>query len=154
MDRRTVLLGAVSLLTSPRAVDAQASGKVYRVGLAFGASGLHPGADRERARTILTIAGTSSVVAGSRSILPRHEQGLFAHHEIPAGGPADPPHAPRETQHARRWVGYPAAGVDRSQSPNVVYPIMRTSIGSWLTAAGARPARRRASAWATMTPAT
>jgi hypothetical protein len=33
MDRRTVLLGAVSLLASPRAVDAQASGKVYRVGL-------------------------------------------------------------------------------------------------------------------------
>jgi putative ABC transport system substrate-binding protein len=33
IDRRAVLLGAVRLLASPRAVDAQAVGKVYRVGL-------------------------------------------------------------------------------------------------------------------------
>src|SRR5262245_58673133 len=33
MDRRTVLLGTFGLLASPRAVDAQTSGKMYRVGL-------------------------------------------------------------------------------------------------------------------------
>jgi hypothetical protein len=33
MDRRGFIAGTLTLLASPRAVDAQASGKVYRVGL-------------------------------------------------------------------------------------------------------------------------
>jgi len=70
MDRRTVLLGAVSLLASPRAVDAQASGKVYRVGL-LSPAGPPPAATYDTRSDIVEVLREFGYVEGRNLTVER-----------------------------------------------------------------------------------
>jgi putative tryptophan/tyrosine transport system substrate-binding protein len=70
MDRRTVLLGAVSLFASPRAVDAQASGKVYRVGL-LSPAGPPPAATYDSRSDIVEVLREFGYVEGRNLTVER-----------------------------------------------------------------------------------
>jgi len=70
MDRRTVLLGAVGLLASPRAVDAQASGKVYRVGL-LSPAGPPPAATYDTRSDIVEVLREFGYVEGRNLTVER-----------------------------------------------------------------------------------
>ena len=70
MDRRTVLLGAVGLLASPRAVDAQASGKVYRVGL-LSPAGPPPAATYDSRSDIVEVLREFGYVEGRNLTVER-----------------------------------------------------------------------------------
>jgi ABC-type uncharacterized transport system substrate-binding protein len=70
MDRRTILLGAVSLLASPRAVDAQASGKVYRVGL-LSPAGPPPAATYDSRSDIVEVLREFGYVEGRNLTVER-----------------------------------------------------------------------------------
>ena len=70
MDRRTVLLGAVGLLASPRAVDAQASGKVYRLGL-LSPAGPPPAATYDSRSDIVEVLREFGYVEGRNLTVER-----------------------------------------------------------------------------------
>src|SRR5262245_38003088 len=70
MDRRTVLWGAVGLLASPRGVEAQPRGKVYRVGL-LSPAGPPPAATFDSRSNIVEVLRDLGYVEGRNLTVER-----------------------------------------------------------------------------------